>query len=189
MIVSRANKLCFLTLTGMVLSACSTTPRIEGSAAAQLDSWSASGRLGVVSSAQSGSGRFDWQQRQAVSRVQLRGPVGIGALQMELDGTQLRLRAGDGGVYDADAALDELEQRLGVRLPVAQLRYWLIGQPAPGAHEWSNTDEQERVLLQDGWRIRYQRMLQQGTLQLPEKLTLAQGEVQIRAVIERWQLN
>ena len=38
-----------------------------------------------------------------------------------------------GQPLDGEAARAELERRLGAQLPLAELRYWMLGVPAPGA--------------------------------------------------------
>lgn len=181
----------------LILSGCVTREvRIEGPAAVQsaseLRQWSLQGRMAVASSVQSGSGSFTWTQRDADSTVQLRGPVGVGSLMLSLQNEVPHITTSDGQQYDAQEALSELQARLGAPIPIAQLRYWLRGLPAPGKYQWLSSTP--KVLQQDGWRIEYNEMAQHGALQLPTRLSATQvdasgAELRIRVVIEHWQLQ
>jgi outer membrane lipoprotein LolB len=153
----------------------------------QLQHWSAQGRMGITGVSQGGSGNFSWQQRDDVSNVNLRGPLGAGSIAITLDNT-LHVTTANGVRYDADAALNELETRLGTPVPVRQLSYWLRGIPAKGDYQWLN-DAEKKVLQQDGWLIEYAESMFIGTLQLPKKITATHGAVRIRAVIEEWTLD
>jgi len=153
----------------------------------QLHHWSAQGRMGITGVPQGGSGNFSWQQRDAVSDVSLRGPLGMGAISITLDDT-LHITTANGARYDADAAPNELEARLGTSVPVKQLSFWLRGIPASGKYQWFNDDD-KKVLQQDGWRIEYTDSIPMGALQLPKKITATKGAVRIRAVIEEWNLE
>ena len=172
------------------LSGCVTRPQLitGGTAvsAEQLSDWRAAGRLGVSSTLQSGSGAFTWWQTPQRSEVSLRGPAGIGAMQVTLSDGQINLRSSDGQSYDAAAALAELQQRLGMALPLTELSYWLRGVAAPGDAHWNDAHD---VLTQQGWRIAYSEWSERGALRLPVKLTVQRDELRIIAKIQQWQLS
>lgn len=178
------------------LTGCATpAPRPSAgvpSDAAQLTSWRATGRIGVTGEGGGGSGSFDWQQRADEADVQIRGPVGIGSVTLQLRGDpqqpQLRLQTGD-QVLEADAALAELEARLGAVVPAGRLRYWMLGLAAPGEHQWSEPDANGTVVLQqEGWRITYQRYSTEFGPRLPMRIQASSGAARVRIVIDRWRL-
>lgn len=176
----------------LALAACVTQPqRITGAtqarAASELQLWTASGRIGVSGVEQGGSGGFTWVQQNDMSNLQLRGPVGVGSLAINMRGTQLSMQASDGTEYDAERALSELEVRLGAPVPIAQLRYWLVGLAAPGTHRW--TDASSSVLEQDGWHISYSDWLQRDALRLPGKVILTRESLRIVIVVQAWRLQ
>lgn len=185
---------CVIGVVAVLLSSCATREtRIAAPAdappAGELQDWTARGRLAVASSVQSGSGSFTWTQHAADASVQLRGPVGVGSLSLTMQNEVPYVVTGDGQQWAADAALGELQARLGAPLPIAQLRYWLRALPAPGAHRWLA----DTVLQQDGWQIEYNEFAQHGALRLPVRLNATQrtpeGELRIRVVIELWRLD
>jgi outer membrane lipoprotein LolB len=126
--------------------------------------------------------------------VQIRGPVGIGSVRLQVSGESghpdLRLQTGDGVTLEADAAWTELENRLGASLPAGNLRYWLLGLAAPGAHEWSEPNAAGEVsLTQEGWRIDYQRYSTEFGAKVPVRLRASSGDARVRIVIDRWRLG
>lgn len=186
------GKLLLLSSAITLLAACMTQPQLitgvsNTRTADALHSWQARGRIGINAAQQSGSGGFTWAQQAALSEVQLRGPVGIGAFSLSLDGSALTIRGSDGTQYDADAALHELQLRLGTPLPVASLRYWLLGLAAPGEPRW--LDDQHNQLEQDGWQVTYEAWATRGELRLPVRLSLTRADARIRIVVQSWNLD
>lgn len=185
---------CVLSL----VAGCAAQPRRAPSGAPvpidQLERWQARGRIGVSGPDGGGSGSFDWQQQQDQASVQIRGPVGIGSVRLHVRGAptdpEVRLETGNGETLESDAAWNELEARLGTPLPAGNLRYWLLGLAAPGAHRWSEPRENgEMTLEQQGWRIDYQRFSDEFGARLPVRLRASSGEARVRIVVDRWQLG
>jgi len=180
-------------LLALALSGCVTAARRSPAAPAdpaQLTNWRATGRIGVTGEGGGGSGSFDWQQRADEADVQIRGPVGIGSVTLQLRGDpqqpQLRLQTGD-QVLEAEDAIAELQARLGAVVPAGRLRYWMLGLAAPGEHQWTEPDEKGTVVLQqDGWRITYQRYSTEFGPRLPMRIQAASGAARVRIVIDRW---
>lgn len=161
---------------------------------AQLDHWQARGRLGVSGPQNGGSGSFDWQQRGDRTELQIRGPVGVGSVLLQLRGDpaspELKLETADGRKLEATAAWDELEARLGASVPAGNLRYWILGLAAPGEHQWREpTSDGVVTLEQGGWRIDYQRYSTEPGARVPVRMTASNGEARVRIVVDRWQLG
>lgn len=160
----------------------------------ELDRWQARGRLGVSGPESGGSGSFDWQQRGDRTEVQIRGPVGIGSVRLQLRGNssdpELKLETSDGRKLESQAAWNELQARLGARVPAASLRYWILGLAAPGEHRWHEQSADGVVTLeQDGWRIDYQRYSTEPGARVPIKMNASNGEARVRIVVDRWRLG
>jgi outer membrane lipoprotein LolB len=188
-----------LTLSCAVVAGCASVPKqAPGSAIPadlnDLDRWQARGRLGVSGAENGGSGSFEWRQRGNQSDVEIRGPVGIGGvrLQMRGDGAnpELTLETSDGRKLQSDAAWSELQTQLGVSVPAGHLRFWMLGLAAPGEHRWHEANANGVVTLeQDGWRIDYQKYSDESGARVPMRMTAINGDARVRIVVDRWQLG
>ena len=180
-----------------VFAGCATQPARVPSAPVDLhaiEQWQAKGRIGVSGPQGGGSGSFDWQQVSDAADVQIRGPVGIGSVRVQVRGDaqdpELKVQSGDGEILESAAAWSELEARLGAHLPAGNLRFWLLGLAAPGEHRWGEANEAGAVSLdQDGWRIEYQRFSDEFGTRLPVRLRASSGEARVRIVVDRWRLG
>jgi outer membrane lipoprotein LolB len=181
-------RLWTLVVTAM-LSACATAPKtdIPAREPGQLQYWQASGRMAVSGVNGGGSGSFSWQQRGSEADVQLRGPIGIGSLKLLISDDALRIDTGE-QVLEAGEAQAELTARLGAEVPVQALRYWLIGQAAPGEHAWLQTGD-TATLEQNAWRIDYQKYGASEGVRVPTKFVASSGPAKVRIVIDRWRLH
>lgn len=189
-----ASLLAFTALVGCATTPPSITDLPED--LTKLEHWEARGRIGVSGSGQGGSGSFDWLQARNNADVHIRGPIGIGSIRLQMSGSaedpQLRLETGNGQTFQADTAWAELEQRLGTRVPAEKLRYWMLGIPAPGEHQWPEARSLEgqsdrAVLEQDGWRIEY-RYADSLSARLPQRIHATSGDARVRIVIDSWSL-
>jgi outer membrane lipoprotein LolB len=192
--VARAPALIGVLATAALLAGCATT-RTAGPAGARapdpehFTQWTARGRIALASQGEGGSGSFVWQQRSERTELALRGPLGAGGLQLTLDGTVLELVDAGGAPLDGDAARAELERRLGARLPLAEMRYWLLGIPAPGDVADGPVQPATGAVpgfVQAGWVVSYDALGAQGEWTLPGKLTATSGRTRVRIVIDDW---
>jgi outer membrane lipoprotein LolB len=176
----------------LALAGCAVPPRApDGVArpdAEALDQWSASGRLAIAAGTDGGSGSFDWVQDGATSRLDLRGPLGAGAVRLVVTPETLSLADGSGRVLDADAARADLQARLGADLPWGHLRYWLLGLPAPDVQATVLDQDAApwRVIEQAGWRLAYDSFDAVSGLSLPKRLTAERGAVRVRVIVDAW---
>src|SRR5687767_8646015 len=82
-----------LSLAIALTAGCAVSPRTTAPVPTdlrELDRWQARGRLGVSGPENGGSGSFAWQQRGDRSDVQIRGPVGVGSVRLQLRGDPAR---------------------------------------------------------------------------------------------------
>ena len=183
----------------LLCAGCAVTPKQPpGTPAsvdlAQLDSWQARGRLGVSGPQTGGSGSFDWQQHGDRTDLQIRGPVGVGSVRLQLRGDpaspDLKLETGNGRKLESTDAWNELEARLGAPVPAGSLRYWILGLAAPGEHHWNEPASDGTLTLeQAGWRIDYQRYSTEPGARVPVKMSASNGTARVRIVVDRWRLG
>lgn len=185
-----------VTLT-VAMAGCATAPQPRPAGPidiSQLSEWHARGRIGVSGGPSGGSGSFDWQQSGDRADVQIRGPVGIGSIRLRVQGDaespDVELETSDGVTVASQAAWDELEARLGAPVPAGNLRFWMLGLAAPGAHQWHEPDaEGVTALDQAGWRIEYQQYSSDAGARVPVRMRASSGEARVRIVVDRWSLG
>lgn len=158
-----------------------------------VDVWALQGRVAFRSPEQSGSARLSWQQREERYRLSVDGPLGVGGMHIEGDDAQVQVEAkGERRVYSS-APEAVLAAALGYDLPVRALRHWVLGlsNPQGGRARWT-VDLTAGVpsLQQAGWTVRYEALeAQVGEVALPTRLTLERGDLSLRLLIERWDLD
>lgn len=146
-----------------------------------LQGWSyfeLTGKISITRAEERLMAKLRWSQRDARSRVQLDGPLGVG-------GSELEWVAGeDPPVFAA------LERQLGVALPAASLRYWLLGVPDPTvlADTFELAGERLVRLQQAGWALHYRRYapVAGAGFDLPARIDLERAGLSLRLVIDSW---
>jgi outer membrane lipoprotein LolB len=179
----------------LLLAGCTGTPRIPATAGVPVDpalvtEWLASVRIGVASGAEGGSGSFNWRQLGSRTSLDVRGPLGAGGLHVEAEDAELSVTGADGARVDAGAAREAIRARLGVDLPLAELRYWMLGLPAPGsdAQVEGHAAPPARTISQAGWSVRYDEFVTAAGWSVPARLTATAGGVRLKAVIDDWRI-
>ena len=178
----------------VLVAGCATAPVSPPPAGRAVDpqtltQWTARGRIALSAQGEGGSGSFVWQQRSERTELAVRGPLGAGGLNIVTDGDTLQLEDGSGQALDGDAAQVALERRLGARLPLSELRYWMLGIPAPDAMAPAQPATGPVAgFTQAGWVITYEAFKATGDWALPARLTATTGDARVRIVVDDWQL-
>jgi outer membrane lipoprotein LolB len=107
------------------------------------------------------------------------------------DGQTLAVTDAEGRHLGNNEAQGLLRQRLGMDLPLAELRYWMLGVAAPGspANVADAAQAPRRVIEQSGWRIDYDTFQSASGLSLPQRFSATQGDVRLKVVVDDWVLG
>ena len=190
-----------LSLSGLVLVAgCRTAPpkTVIGPGAdapwneqraglENLDRYGLNGRVAVAANGQGFSASLRFAQRADTSELSLDGPLGIGGLRLELAGDQLEIAISRGDQLDGLEARAELERRLGFALPLNELRWWLLGIPAPGEAAVNAADSGEiSDFTQHGWRVSINSRAPGLGFSLPQRLTAEREGARLKLLVENW---
>jgi len=185
----------------LLAGGCATTPpqvQMEGwterrAALQALDDWNLDGRVAVAAGEDGFSGGLNWEQRGEKAEITLRGPMGGAAILIRVDGVQTVVTDERGVTYDGEEARQFIKQNLGPEspLPIAEMRYWLVGVPAPGSphDETLGGDRRLASLTQSGWQIRYDRYETVGALALPARMDMATEGLRLRVAVSDWRLT
>lgn len=131
-----------------------------------------------------------WRERGLDYHIDISGPFGRTLAQLQGTSTQVILRARNKPPHTAISAQDLMHSELGWSLPVAGMRYWVRGIPAPASViKKIRYDNQGRVVLlqQAGWHIDYLAYHTLGIQSRPKRIRMVHGNVRLILVIDRWQ--
>jgi outer membrane lipoprotein LolB len=146
--------------------------------------WQLDGRAAVAVGQQGWQATLNWKQADNIAEVHLSGPFGIGAMVLKQTPDGLSLN----GAPPSDVALSQVQEKLGVDLPIENLHYWLLGVPDPGSTFELARNDQDRAktLNQAGWSIAYDRYMPVAGDVLPTRLVLSREAVRVRIIIDHW---
>jgi outer membrane lipoprotein LolB len=149
--------------------------------------WSLRGRLGVSDGHDSGSGSLEWSQQASAFRFGVHAPVTGKTWLLSGDDTHARLDGLREQAIEGNGAASLLKRELGWEVPVAELRYWVRGQRAPGAASIEFRDDGlPAVIVQAGWTIRYLDYDLARSPPLPSKVFATRGDHKVRLAIREW---
>lgn len=155
-------------------------------------SFEANGKVGFSDGKRGGNGSIEWQQMGEKYKIRLYGPLGSGSLQINGDNENISLVKEDGKISYAKNPEILVQKELGWTIPVSGLRYWIIGNPAPGKPpKLIQIDEDGRLwhLEQQGWTITYQGYQTWQNQDVPTKLILKNGPLRLKFILNYWELN
>ena len=156
----------------------------------KLDRYALTGRVAVAANGQGFSGTLRYRQAGQRADLSIDGPMGLGGLRLVADGEDVSVATSKGDKLDGNAAREELERRLGFEMPVAQLRWWLLGIPEPGTGEASppanGSPEPLPDFEQDGWRVAVSSRASALGFSLPQRLTIEREGARTKLLVDRW---
>jgi len=188
-----------IALLALLLAGCASVPPAPAPvrpAQIQTTSFALTGRIAVRYDGKSSSGGVHWQHDVASDEILLLAPLGQTVARISRT-TQPAIPAqtftldAEGKHYAAQDAESLTEKVLGWRLPLAGLQYWVLGLPVPGGPFTGQRTENGEwgVLHQDGWTIHYTRYAAQTADSLPLRMTLQREGLEIKLLIDEWQIK
>ncbi|MGH8442566.1 MAG: lipoprotein insertase outer membrane protein LolB [Nevskiaceae bacterium] len=132
-------------------------------------------------------GNLNWHQTPEAFDMRVAGPFGIGAATITGRGREVEIRTAKRSFVTQDPEGD-LKARLGWTFPVSHLRYWVLGQPAPGSAAEFEIDGDGRIVAieQDGWTLAFSEYQDAGAFELPRKFEVANEELRLKVVVDTW---
>ena len=179
-------------VTGLLAGCAATPPAVIGPpqlpGADWPAAWTVDGRMAINVGQQGGSGAFKWRQDGETSRLAVRGPLGVGAVDVTVDGEQLTVADGTGATVSGEQARSQVQSRLGADLPLNSLRYWMTARPDPAGESTvqDSTTPPLRVIEQNGWRVAYDEFGRFDGRVAPTRLTATGANVRLKLVLDRW---
>ena len=152
----------------------------------KFDHYALTGRVAVAANGQGFSGTLRHQQAGDHADLSIDGPMGLGGLRLVVDGDSVSVATSKGDKLDGNAAREELERRLGFEMPIAQLRWWLLGIAAPGESTTDDLNGVTTAIRQDGWNVSIQSRAPALGFALPQRLTIEREGARMKLLVDRW---
>lgn len=150
-----------------------------------LQSWRVKARMasGVIG----WSGNIDWRQNGQTLNLTVAGPLNVGGMRATGSLSHVEIETSDNEHYRGDPEI-LFAELVGWPFPVKGMRYWALGMPVPGysAQTELDTNGLLRVLLQSGWQVEYLEYREYLGIQMPRKMRMDNGEINVRVVIDNW---
>jgi outer membrane lipoprotein LolB len=159
-------------------------------ALSRLDSYGLNGRVGVAANGQGFSASLRYSQKQERADLALDGPMGVGGMRIGIQDRELTVTNSRGETLDGAAARGEIESRLGFELPLTELRWWLLGLPAPGSpseNRQASPDAPIDAFRQNGWHVSIESRAPGLGFSLPKRLTAEREGARLKLLVENWQ--
>lgn len=155
----------------------------------QLENWELSGKVGIKAPQDSGSGTLFWLQRKDYFDLRLSGPLGRGAARLTGRSGAVEMEIAGEGRFTAESPEALLEARMGWRLPVTHLYWWIRGLPAPNRADRIQIDAEGHLaaLEQEGWHLTFSGYELHEGYALPTRVRLEGYDLQVTLVIKEWQ--
>ena len=160
-------------------------------AMAAVDPFTLSGRVAIQRSSEGGGAKLRWHQQGDATDLRIMAPMAQGSFRLQGDGRGVVLTGPDGKRYQAANFEALMAAHVNWSFPVDGARFWVRGIPDPAQEVGHlNLDSAGRLsdLAQGGWRISVLAYRDFGGRTLPAKLFLNAGDLQIRLIIDTWQI-
>lgn len=150
--------------------------------------WSFAGRIALSDGKDGFNGNLDWQQRRDFFDARLSGPLGAGSVRVAGDARRIEVTDSYGVVTELRDAERDLQSIYGWQIPLASLRYWALGIPAPGSAAKTDVAAGGTLqhLQQGGWSVSIDQYRDAAGQQMPRRITAVRNATRVRLVIDRW---
>jgi outer membrane lipoprotein LolB len=150
-----------------------------------LQRWGFEGRIAVVSKSDVAQASINWEHSPDEDLIKLSGPLGQGAVTIQLNSTGVTIDRGGGDVKTSTNPEEFINQQVGLFVPVKSLRYWVIGVPEKS----EEVTTIESGFEQAGWRNQYKTMQSVNNYVLPRNMTVTKDSVKLKLFIDQWMLD
>ena len=154
-----------------------------------LNNWKAFGRLTATSGDHAVSLMLYWRHDEDAYTIRLSEPLAAGGVEVNVTRRRASLTASDGIVVQDRRPEPLIEQQLGIKIPVANLRYWLLGRVRPDLEvDQVFIDGEGRVLYFDQarWRVEYVSYDSARSDAMPKHVYLSDGTTKIAIRVSAW---
>ncbi len=150
-----------------------------------LKRWSLTGRVAIKTPKQSFSAHLTWDHNNTTEKILLSGPLGQNKLVIKLDENGMLIQRSEDDYEYSEDPKALLNKYLGIDVPFASLRYWVLGLSFPQ----NSYVKENKGFVQNDWRILYAQFIQVKTLVMPQKIKLMHSDLRFNLFIDDWNLD
>lgn len=176
--------------TGFVPAQPEVTWQAHARALYAFETWTMLGTLTVRADGERARVKVQWRQTPESYLLRFTGPLGVGLFEVAGGAGTVQAKFPGGRSVAAASPEALLEEEIGWSVPLAGLRYWIVGVPAPdGTPATLKIDNQGRLvgLEQSGWTVVYEAYGLLGGLPLPARVRFSNESVHATVVVRQWQ--
>lgn len=179
------------------LAGCATTPQqipkihpqVRHESLSSMTQWDITGKVAVRTKDQGHNISMDWHQNKDSYRVRFHSPFTSESAILTGDANEVILKTSDGKIYKNANPEVLLQEHLGWTIPFSHLKYWIKGMASPDSKAQVQKVDQHhqlQTLQQDGWLIEYQKYVVKYNMTYPDKITLSNGDTNIKLIVNDW---
>lgn len=150
-------------------------------------SWTINGRLSITHNKKRDIASFEWQQNPNNYTINISGPLNLNSIKITGNANQVEFCQSGQACINAKSAEQLFFNQFGWRLPLSNMRYWILTLPAPtkiGATSFDNYGHLV-ALQQQGWKIYYSEFELVNNLDLPSMIELQNKRFSIKLKIKK----
>lgn len=156
-----------------------------------IQNWQVRGKLSVINRGEAVTGFLTWQQNEQNFDIFLSGPFGQGSSHLIGNHQQASLTLPGEKPVQAASADELMEQLVGWKFPVLDIRYWVKGQASPNssATEIRNSMGLLESLKQHRWNVQLSRYKRVSDNWLPGRIKIVGNEFTFILAIKQWDIK
>jgi outer membrane lipoprotein LolB len=148
------------------------------------------GRIAIRQGSKNDTLLMDWSHEFGVNHIAMRTPLGGQVMRLDEELGKASLKLPDHDPEEATSSEPLLKKILGSAVPLEQLAKWVTGEIPVDGSDFSDLGDEMRVVQfkHKGWVCSLQNWRIVGGQSLPGLIQISQTGMQIRLVIDRWNL-
>ncbi len=154
--------------------------------------WTAHLTLIGVTAEQKFKTRAIWEQKGDYYTIKLRDFIGRTVAIIDGSPEQVSAKTSKGEQFKGDSSEQLIKQLFDIQIPVAGMRYWLLGLPKPNVEVKQlalNDQGLAELVSQQGWAMNYPYYLEYDPLKMPSQVLFAYDDIDLTVKVSQWVFN
>ena len=170
-----------------------TAPPLEGDQSrgiGHIERFDLTGRIAIRQATRNDTLQMDWSHWAGSNHIAMRTPLGVQVMRLDEEPGRATLQLPNRDLLEAPSSEPLLNMVLGSGIPLQQLAQWATGEIPSDSSGFSDMGDETRVVqfMQSGWTCSLQNWRVVGGQSLPGLIQINNPSIQIRLVIDRWNL-